>query len=100
MIDNDLAAELDALAQAIARMRPPQNHKPDAFHEDRSELAARARPIAARLRSGPMPKAPAAETAAPIGKQTVRHSVRHIAGRTVLVLNRRASDSRQAHPFY
>lgn len=99
MIDNDLAAELDALAQAIARMRPPQNHKPDAFHEDRSELASRARSIAARLRSGPTAKAAAAETPAPVGRQTVRHSTRHLEGRTVLVLNRRAGDS-QAHPFY
>jgi hypothetical protein len=99
VIDSDLAADLDALAQAIARMRPPQNNKPDAFHEDRSELAARARSLAARLRSGPAAK-PAAETPASIGRQAVRHSVRHLAGRTVLVLNRSTSDSPQAHPFY
>jgi hypothetical protein len=91
VIDNDLAAELDALAQAIARMRPPQNHKPDAFHEDRSELASRARSIAARLRSGPAAKAAAAETPAPIGRQTVSQDVRTVEGRNIQVMTWRAA---------
>jgi hypothetical protein len=100
VIDNDLAAELDALAEAIARMKPPSNHNPHAFHEDRSELASRARAIAKRARSGPTAKAEPEAAAAPIGRQTVRHSTRPVEGRTVLVLNRRTSDSPLAHPFY
>lgn len=91
MIDHDIAAELDALSDAIKRMRPPQNHKPEAFHEDRSELASRARSIAARLRSGPAPKPPLAERLArsPMGIRPGRE-VRHIEGRTILVLTRRS----------
>ena len=93
MIDNDLAAELDALAVAIARMRPPQNHRPEAFHEDRSELASRARSIAARLRSGPTPKPkpPIAERLAQSTGIGPGREVRHIEGRTVMVLTRRAA---------
>jgi hypothetical protein len=90
VIDRDLAAELDALAQAIARMKPPSNHNPHAFHEDRSELASRARAIAKRARSGPPAKAEAARMPAPIGRQSVSHATRHIEGRTILVLTRSA----------
>jgi hypothetical protein len=93
MIDHAIAAELDALASAIARMKPPSNHNPHAFHEDRSELASRARSIAARLRSGPKPKPAIAETPAPIGRQAVSHATRHIEGRTVLVLTRREAQA-------
>jgi hypothetical protein len=90
MIDHEIAAELDALAQSIARMKPPSNHNPHAFHEDRSELAGEARAIARRLRSGPLVE-PVVETPAPIGRQSVSHTVRRIEGRTVLVLSRRAA---------
>lgn len=99
MIDDGIADELDALARAINNMRPPQNHRPEAFHEDRSELASKARSIAARLRSGPVAK-PSIEikpAPAPIGRQSTTHEVRHVEGRTVMVLTRRqASD----HGFY
>jgi hypothetical protein len=89
MIDHDLAAELDRLAGAIARMRPPQNHRPEAFHEDRSELAAQARRLAERCRTG-QPSATADEPA-PIGRQAVRrHQVQDLDGRSVLVLTRAA----------
>ena len=93
MIDNDLAAELDALAVAIARMRPPQNHRPEAFHEDRSELASKARSIAARLRTGPKAKTkpPIAERLAQSTGIGPGREVRHIEGRTVMVLTRRAA---------
>lgn len=91
MIDVDLAAELDALAEAIARMKPPSNHNPHAFHEDRSELAGKARALARRARSGPAAKPAPEEAPAPIGRQTVNHATRHIEGRTVLVLTRSAA---------
>jgi hypothetical protein len=91
VIDNDLAAELDALAVAIARMRPPQNHNPHAFHEDRSELASRARSIAQRVRTGPAPKPAAKQPEPPISGRVRSHETRHIDGRTVLVLTRGAA---------
>jgi hypothetical protein len=94
LIDNDLAAELDALAEAIARMKPPSNHNPHAFHEDRSELASTARKLAKRARSGPAPKATAAAAPAPIGRQVTSHQVRHIEGRSVMVLTRSAAVKR------
>jgi hypothetical protein len=97
MIDLDLAAELDALAEAISRMKPPSNHNPHAFHEDRSELASKARSIAKRARSAPVPKPAAAAPPAPVGRQAVSHTVRHIEGRTVLVLQRRQAAD---HTFY
>lgn len=97
MIDLDLAAELDALAQAIARMRPPQNHRPEAFHEDRSELAARARCLAGRCRTA-QPSV-AADVPAPVGRQVTRHETRHVEGRTVLVLTRRQASAAN-HRFY
>lgn len=88
MIDLELAAELDALAQAIARMKPPSNRNPHAFHEDRSELASQARRLAERCRT--VRPTVAADVPAPVGRQSVAHAVRHIEGRTVLVLTRRA----------
>jgi hypothetical protein len=99
VIDNAIADELVALAQAIARMNPPSNHNPHAFHEDRSELASRARSIAVRLRSDPAPKPVTCEIAQSRKTGIANgHQVRHIDGRTVLVLTRRpelmASDNR------
>ena len=90
MVDHDLAAELDVLAAAIARMRPPQNSNPHAFHEDRSELASRARALALRARTGePIVTADVPVT---VGRQIVfRHQVRDLEGRSVLVLTRRAT---------
>lgn len=96
MIDLELAAEIDKLASAIARMRPPQNSNPHAFHEDRSELASQARLLAQRCRTG-TPIA-AADVPAPIGRQaTRRHQVVDLEGRSVLVLTRRQVSD---HPFY
>lgn len=88
MIDHELATELDTLAQAIARMKPPSNHNPHAFHEDRSELASMARAIAQRCRT--CQPIVAADVPAPIGRQGVTHTTLHIEGRTVRVLTRRA----------
>jgi hypothetical protein len=90
MIDDDIAAELVELARAIARMKPPSSRNPDAFHEDRSELASRARSIAARLKAGPVAKPPIGETPAPVGRQqTSAHQVQDLEGRSILVLTRR-----------
>lgn len=86
MLDVNAAAELEELAAAIARLKPISNRNPHAFYEDRSELASRARKIAARLRSPATPSA--VDLPAPIGAQRVRHEAKHIAGRTVLVLTR------------
>lgn len=99
MIDDGIADELVALAQAIARMKPPSNHNPHAFHEDRSELASRARSIAAQLRSGPAQKSANCEIAQSRKSGIASgHQVRHIEGRSILVLTRRsallASDNR------
>lgn len=91
MIDDSIALELLDLAVAIARMKPPSNSNPHAFHEDRSELASRARAIAARLRSGPVAKPPIGETSAPAMGIAPGHEVRHFGGRSVLVLRRRPS---------
>jgi hypothetical protein len=88
VIDLELAAELDALAEAIARMKPPSNRNPHAFHEDRSELAGKARAIAQRCRTGKVLEQLVAAPA-PIGRQAISHTTRHIEGRTVLVLTRR-----------
>jgi hypothetical protein len=87
VIDHAFAAELDQLAAAIARMRPPQNNNPHAFHEDRSELASQARALALRARTGE-PTA-AADVPAPIGRQATSKRVLELEGRSVLVLTRR-----------
>lgn len=92
MVDLDLAAQLDSLAEAIARMRPLSSRNPHAFHEDRSELAGRARALARRARSSE-PTA-AAEVLAPVGRQaTSRHQVLDLDGRSVLVLKRRQAQT-------
>lgn len=90
MIDHELAADLDAVAQAIARMRPPQNSNPEAFHEDRSELASRVRALALRARTGAPPAA--ADVPAPIGRQrtSALGFAQDLEGRSVPVLVRRA----------
>ena len=87
MIDHDIAAELERLADAIVRMRPPQNSNPHAFHEDKSELASRARQLARRCKTGETLEQ-ASPDPAPIGRQVTRHSVRQIAGRAVVVQSR------------
>jgi hypothetical protein len=50
-----LAAELDELALKIARIRPQSHTNPEAFYEDRSDVAEAARRIARRLRAGRRP---------------------------------------------
>lgn len=101
MIDLYTADELDQLAARIAQIRPMSNSNPHAFYEERSEVASKIRGLAAKLRNR-TPEPAAAETPAAIGRQTSRHSIRHLAGRTVLVLNRRATEAAKAsaHPFY
>jgi hypothetical protein len=91
MIDRDIAAELDELAIAIARMKPPSNRNPHAFHEDRSELASQARSIAKRARSGPPAKPPIGETPAPVGRQAVTRALRQINGTAILIELRRSA---------
>jgi hypothetical protein len=90
VIDLELAVALDELAGAIARIRPPMNSNPHAFHEDRSELASRARTLALRARGVGCKPSEAADVPAPIGRQRVAtHRVRDLDGRSVLVLTRR-----------
>jgi hypothetical protein len=94
VIDLELAAGLQQLADDIRRMRPPMNSNPEAFHIDRSELASRARRLAERCKTG-APIA-AADVPAPIGRQaTRRHQVVDLEGRSVLVLTRSSIDVRQ-----
>lgn len=50
-----IAAALDALAERIARIPPPSARRPDAFHEERSEVASQARAIADWARTGRKP---------------------------------------------
>lgn len=88
-MDQNIAAELDELAGEIARLRPISSRDPEAFYEQRSELASRARQLADKARGRGAP--PAARTAPlpkAIGSQVVKHEVRHSAGRTVLVLTK------------
>lgn len=96
MIDHALAAELDALAGAIARMRPPQNHNPHAFHEDRSELASQARALALRARTGEPPTV-AADVPAPIGRQATFVESKLVNGRVLTVVTRRQQELVAAH---
>lgn len=96
MIDHATADELEQLARRIAQIRPMSNANPHAFYEERSEVASQIRSLAAKLRNR-RPEQAAAEPPAPIGRQAVSHTTRHVEGRTVLVLTRRqASD----HAFY
>jgi plasmid stabilization system protein ParE len=88
VIDLELAADILKLADAIARMRPPQNSNPEAFHEDRSELASQARLLAARARGGK-----------PIGPQRISSRNILVAGNAVLVLTRRQREASK-HTFY
>lgn len=91
MIDHDLAQALDELAQAIARLKPISSRSPDAFYEERSELASRARSLADHARFG-LPTVAAADAPAPIGRQrTSTHNVVDVEGRSVLVLTRRSA---------
>lgn len=86
MIDLELAARLDALAEAIARLKPISNRDPHAFYEERSELASEARALALSAKSG-APIA-AADVPAPIVRRLERRRVVHASGRSVLVLER------------
>ena len=91
VIDHELGAELDRLAEAIARLKPISNRNPHAFHEERSELASRARAIALRARTGE--PIVAADVPAPVGRQrTSTHRVGDLDGRSVLVLTRRQAE--------
>lgn len=86
MIDHDLATALDHLAEQVARMRPLSSRNPHAFHEDRSELASRARALALRARTG-LPIG-AADAPAPVGPLPSFHrhvDNRRICGRFVIV---------------
>lgn len=56
MCDREIAAALDALADAIGRIRPVSRRNPHAFYEDRSEAARRACLIAEWLRTGRKPQ--------------------------------------------
>lgn len=38
----EIAAAIASLKENIRRMRPPMNARPDAFHEDKSELVQQA----------------------------------------------------------
>jgi hypothetical protein len=96
VIDRSTADELDQLAARVATIRPMSNSNPHAFYEERSEVASKIRGLAAKLRN-PQAAVVEAEPSAPVGRQTVSRSVRHVTGRTVLVLNRRAASE---HPFY
>lgn len=79
-----IAAELDALAERVARLRPPSSHNPHAFHEDRSELAHDIRAIALHLGERPAPVIAATERM-PARSGTYR--IEHAGGRTTLVVN-------------
>jgi hypothetical protein len=50
-----VAVELDALAERIARIRSSAARNPHGFHEDRSEAAHEARALAEWLRTGRRP---------------------------------------------
>lgn len=50
MNTRQLADEIDDLAARIARIRPMSNRNPDAFYEERSEVAHEMRGLAERLR--------------------------------------------------
>ena len=52
VIDRATADELDRLAARIARIKPMCNRNPDAFYEERSEVASEIRSLAMRLRNG------------------------------------------------
>jgi hypothetical protein len=89
VIDIATAAELDKLAERIARIKPMSNSKPDAFYEERSDVAGEIRALAVRMRNGnQVVPSDAAEVPAPIGRQVERRRVVHAGGRTVLVLER------------
>lgn len=101
MIDLFTADELDQLARRIAQIRPMSNGNPHAFYEERSEVASEIRKLAARLRNRAPEAAPieAPDVRAPIGRQRPSHTVRHVEGRTIMVLTRSsgsglASDNR------
>lgn len=87
MIDLFTADELDQLAERIARIRPMTRTNPDAFYEERSEVARQIRALASRLRNRDETPPAAADVPAPVGRQiTRRHQVVDLVGRSVLVL--------------
>jgi hypothetical protein len=94
VIDIATAAELEQLAARIACIKPMSNSNPHAFYEERSDVASQVRALAVRLRNGDqVVPSDAAEVPAPIGRQVERRRVLHAGGRTVLVLERAASDN-------
>lgn len=50
-----VVAALNDLADRAGRLRPPMNNKPEAFHEDRSELRRDLLKLAEAVRSGRTP---------------------------------------------
>jgi hypothetical protein len=53
MSANDIVTALEGLAERARRLRPPMANNPDAFHEDKSELARDINRLAEKLRVGP-----------------------------------------------
>lgn len=53
MSANDIVNALRELADKARRMRPPMSSNPDAFHEDKSELAGELDKLAETIRLGP-----------------------------------------------
>lgn len=49
--ERELAGRLDALAERVARIRPMSNRNPDAFYEERSEVAHELRELAKQVGS-------------------------------------------------
>ena len=90
VIDIATAAELEELAERIARIRPISNSNPHAFYEERSEVASQIRRLAGRLRCPDQAAQPnTANAPTVVGRQIERRRALHIEGRTILVLDRR-----------
>lgn len=80
MIDQEAAAELEALAARVARIRPMSERNPHAFYEERSEVASEIRELAMKFRGAP--------------RRMPSYQVRHANGRTVLELSQRDGRAR------
>ena len=99
MIDLFTADDLDQLARRVAEIRPMSNSNPDAFYEERSEVAHQIRELATRLRGGPAATAdPVIKAVLPRGTKVVFAESITVDGRTCRVVKTKrwplASDNR------
>lgn len=84
MTPGEIFAALVALADRAGRLRPPDRHRPEVFHEDRSELEADLLALARKVAPDKVPAKVRVLSGRKPGVEFIE-----VAGRSVLVQTKR-----------